>query len=101
MNLIELKALVVEFSGVASSSVLASDGEEVMEFTPEAILELWMERPNSSIQPMFVGWVLGKGIDVDSFTPELLGLAVQELVVGVGKNVMEYIGDIDGTSKPH
>ena len=96
-----LRKLVLEFADAASDSVLVTDGEEAAQITPEAMLGMWMERPDCTLHPMFVGWVLGKGVNINSFTPEELELAVQVAYVGDNKNVMfDYTGDLDAESKP-
>ncbi len=98
----ELRKLVLEFVEVVAPVVCVSDGTNDGTISAEHTLALWMQVPDSSYSPMFLGWALAKGIDINSFSPSMLEQAVQTALVGENKNVMfDWLGDGDASDKPH
>lgn len=98
----ELVKLVREFVELISPIVLVSNGVDEGMLDGDGTLSLWMQVPDSSYSPMFLGWLVAKGYDINSFSPAALEQAVQHALVGENKNVMfDWLGDTDGKSKPH
>ena len=102
LEISELRKLVLEFVKVIAPVVSVYDGINEGTIDAEQTLALWMQVPDSSYSPMFLGWALAKGHDINGFTPSQLELAVQTALVGDNKNVMfDWLGDADASNKPH
>lgn len=98
----ELSELVRVFVEEVAPLVKVSDGVRVAHITANDTLSLWMEVPDCSYSPMFLGWMVAQGYNICSFSAEHLATAVQHALVGENKNVMfDYLGDWDAKSKPH
>ena len=98
----ELVKLVREFVELVSPIVLVSNGVDEGMLDANGTLSLWMQVPDSSYSPMFLGWLLAKGYDINSFHPAALEQAVQHALVGENKNVMfDWLGDTDAKNKSH
>lgn len=102
VELAELTKLVREFVEIVSPIVMVSDGTEEGMLDADGTLAIWMQLPDSCYSAMFMGWLLAKGCDINSFSPATLEKSVQFALVGDNKNVMfDWLGDGDATTKPH
>lgn len=98
----QLIVLVKEFAEVVSGQLIVSDGISDFTLSTNDTLSMWLQLPNSSYTPMFLGWILSKGYSINSVTLKQLDHAVQVAAVGENKNVMfDYLGEWDGKSKSH
>lgn len=80
------------------------DGDIIPNFlSVEETLATWVQLPDCSYTPMFIGWLLARGITLEQFTPADVDKAVCAALTGSEKsNVMfDYLGDIDATQKPN
>ncbi len=104
MDRLRLRQLVLEFTKLAIDNVLVQvyeDGEPSTLTTAE-LLRVWGDDPTCLLSPMFIGYAMGEGEDVNAFTPEVLSLAVKTALIGESKDVdFDWMGDCDVTSKPH
>ncbi len=111
----QVAELVLEFLAVAAPQleciVITNGGSDQLneatgEFTTKIFdvketLAMWMQLPDSSYSPMFVGWLIAQGINVQQTTPETVDKAVCVALTGSEKNVMiDWTGDLYGTQKP-
>lgn len=97
-----LVILVREYVELVSPIVMVYDGDKDRYLDADGTLALWMQVPDSAYSPMFLGWILAKGYNINSFSPSHLEHAVQTALVGENKNVMfDWLGDSDATNKPH
>ncbi len=98
----ELLEFIREFADLIAPIVKVSSGLDGV-INGDETLTLWMEFPDSSYTGMFLGWLLAKGFDINSFSPKLMEQAVQTAAVGTNKNVMfDWYGESDdATDKPH
>ena len=97
----ELVKFIREFADLIAPIVKVSSGLDGI-INGEETLALWMQFPDSSYSPMFLGWLLAAGWDINSFSPNELEKAVQIASVGENKNVMfDWLGDLDAENKPH
>ncbi len=108
MTTAELKEFVLEFIKVAAPTVkcqFTDDGvpdDEASYMSTDEVLATWMQIPDCAFSSMFIGWMMGTGEDVNTFSPFMLAQAVEHALVGENKNVMfDWYGDDDATSKPH
>lgn len=105
MKSLDVKALVPlarEFIELIAPIVRVSDGVDIVPLDADATLSLWMQVPESSYSPMFLGWLVAQGYNINSFSPDMMAAAVQRALVGENKNVMfDYLGDWDAKNKPH
>ena len=104
MKRAKLQALVVEFATAVAPLVKVdySDDNEPVYLTVEEMLTVWMQFPDSTYSAMFLGWILAKGEDINSVSPETLGASVQIAAVGDNKNVMfDWYGEDDASDKSH
>lgn len=63
-------------------------------------LAMWIQLPDCSYTPMFVGWLVAHGVALAEFTPMDIEKAVCVALTGKENNVMfDYLGDFDGTQK--
>jgi hypothetical protein len=100
--MIDLVPLIREFVELVSPMVKVSDGVDEVHLSADGTLSLWMQVPDCSYKPMFLGWLLAQGHNINSFSPAHLEQAVQHALVGENKNVMfDYLGDWDAKDKPH
>lgn len=98
----ELLVLIRDFAAIIAPIVKVSSGLDGI-INAEGTLSLWMQFPDSSYSPMFLGWLLANDYDINSFSPDDLAQAVQIASVGENKNVMfDWYGESDdATDKPH
>ncbi len=109
MTAAELKQFVLEFVKVAAPTIkcqFTEDGVPTEEgagyMSTEQVLATWMQLPDCAFSSMFIGWMMGTGEDINSFSPFMLEQAVEHALVGEDKNVIfDWYGDDDATSKPH
>lgn len=98
----ELRELVAEFATIVAPVVMVSDGTDAGMLDAGGTLALWMQVPDSSYSPMFLGWLIAKGYDINSFSPAEMEHAVQIALVGDNKNIIfDWLGDPDASQKPH
>ncbi len=104
MDKLQLRKLVIEFAALAADSILlAQEGDSTGEqYSTQEVLEVWEQRPDCHLSTMFIGYALGKGVDVNLFTMDDLNLAVIVAVTGADPTIdFDWLGDIDATSKPN
>ncbi len=100
MDRLKLRELVWQFLEDAEPSMhLESEGEDA--FTLPEVAETWSRLPDCQLTAMFLGYAIGKGVDIDTFTNIDLEKAVQTLALKADAVDFDWIGDIDATSKPH
>lgn len=112
----QVAELVLEFLEVAAPQlecIVITNGEsdQLNEATGELTtkilsvkdtLAMWMQLPDSSCSPMFVGWLIANGINVRQTTPATVEKAVCVALTGSEKNVMiDWVGDLDKNAKPN
>ena len=98
----ELAPLIREFTELVAGTILVSDGVTSGVLDVDGTLALWMQVPDGQLTPMFLGWILAQGYDLNSFTPSELEQEVQHALVGENKNVMfDWLGDTDAKNKSH
>ena len=80
---------------------LDEDGEIIPRYlSVEDTLAIWIQLPDCSYTPMFVGWMVAQDYTLDTFTPSDIDKAVCVALTGKENNVMfDYLGDFDGTKK--
>lgn len=104
MDRARLQQLIQEFTVLAIESIPVqySDEKESSTMTNLEILQVWAREPECMLSPMFLGYCMGEGEDVNSFSPHTLHLTVIAMAE-IGKSDVEFdwIGDLDATSKPH
>jgi len=99
MDTLRLRQLVVEFVVLAVDAVPVDEQED---FTVPEMLKTWAADPECMLSPMFLGYVIGEGEDINAFSPEALHLAVLSSAELQASNVdFDWIGDCDATHKPH
>ncbi len=99
MDRLRLRQLINEFVVLAVDAI-PDDEEE--EFTVEEMLKSWADDPECMLSPMFIGYMLGEGEDINAFCPEALHLAVITELELMNSNVeFDWIGACDATSKPN
>jgi len=104
MDRARLKQLIQEFTVLAIESIPVqySDETESSTMTNKEILQVWAREPECMLSPMFLGYCMGEGEDVNAFSPETLHLTVIAMCECEESNVnFDWIGDLDATSKPH
>lgn len=104
MDRARLKQLIKEFAVLTIDSIPAQyDGEtEAHNMTDLEILQVWAREPECMLSPMFLGYCLGEGEDVNSFSPETLHLTIISMAeIAASDLEFDWIGDLDATSKPH
>lgn len=66
------------------------------------ILQVWAREPECMLSPMFLGYCLGEGADINAFSPAILHLTVISMAEIQESDVeFDWLGDLDATSKPH
>ena len=100
MDRARLVQLINEFATLAMDSIPVqhSDESEPSILTLPELLKVWAKEPECLLSAMFLGYCLGEGEDINSFSPAALHLAVMSAVEGVD---FDWLGDCDATSKPH
>jgi len=99
MDNIRLRQLVTEFVVLAVDAI---PDEEEEEFTVAEMTKNWAADPECMLSPMFIGYCLGEGEDINAFSPEALHLAVLSSAELQASNVdFDWIGECDATSKPN
>lgn len=94
--------LVLAFVKAIAPMVGVYDGVNTRILDYKGTLATWMQLPDSSYSPMFVGWLIAYGYDTNSFNAVELAHAVQVALVGENKNVIfDWEGDSHATKKPH
>ena len=102
MEAIVLRELILEFVEQTAAILNVDTGTSEGVLTAQETLTLWMQLPDCAYSAMFLGWLLAKGHDINSFSPTLLAQAIQSAAVGDNKNVMfDWYGDDDASNKPH
>ncbi len=100
MDNLRLRQLVEEFVKLAVDAVPVEEGKE--EFSHAELYKVWSDDPECMLSPMFLGYVLGEGEDINAFTPEDMHLAILAGSECENSNVeFDWLGDLDATSKPH
>ncbi len=98
----ELVGLVNEFVKEVAPLLDVCIGEDSVKLDAVGTLAVWMQVPDSSYTPMFLGWLLAQGYDIGTMHSQKLEHAVQVACVGDNKNVMfDWLGDFDGENKSH
>lgn len=101
MEAIELREQVLAFLDLAIDSLQIEKGDGDWLSKPE-ILQMWSDLPDCQLTPMFIGYSLAKGYDINVFTPEDLALAVKSIVLCDKDSVeFDWLGGCDATDKPH
>ncbi len=101
MEAIELREQVLAFLDTAIESLQIEKGDGEWLTKPE-ILEMWDNLPDCQLTPMFIGYSLAKGYNINAFTPNDLALAVKSIVACDSGNVeFDWLGGCDATDKPH
>lgn len=99
MDRLRLRQLVLEFATLAVYNI--PDDEEEVPTLPEMI-KMWADDPYCMLSSMFLGYVIGEGEDINTFTPEALHLAVLSVSECENSSVeFDWLGDCDATNKPH
>ena len=99
MDNLRLRQLVEEFVVLAIAAVPDDEDED---FTVPEMTKMWANDPQCMLSPMFLGYCLGEGEDINAFTPEALHLAVLSSAELLTSNVeFDWIGECDATSKPN
>lgn len=104
MDRTRLMQLIKEFTVLAIESIPVqySDEKESSTMTDKEILQVWAREPECMLSPMFLGYCMGEGEDVNSFSPHTLHLTVIAMAECIDSNVnFDWIGDLDATDKPH
>lgn len=101
MEAIVLREQVLEFLAAAIDSIQIENVEGDAYLDVNEILAMWTKLPDCQLTPMFLGYLLARGFDINSFSPEQMDLAVQTALVGDDGVDFDWLGDCDGTSKPH
>ena len=104
MDRTRLKQLIQEFIVLAIDSIpVQYDGEtKATTMTNTEILQVWAREPECMLSPMFLGYCMGEGEDVNDFSPETLHLTVLSMAESATSDVnFDWMGDIDAKSKPH
>ncbi len=101
MDKLKLRELVLEFLDAAIDSIQIQNAKGDEYLNKEEILAMWIKLPNCMLAPMFLGYVLALGHDINSFTPTDMDLAVQTALVGDDGVDFDWMGGCDATSKPH
>ena len=103
MDTAELQKFVVSFIELAVVSVLIEDVDEKEHqyLNSKGMLGMWAQLPDCQLSSMFLGYVMGQGVDINTFTPRQLEQAVIAAAGGQGNVDFDWIGDCDATDKPH
>lgn len=104
MDRARLKQLIQEFIVLAIDSIpVQYDGETAATvMTNTEILQVWAREPECMLSPMFLGYCMGEGEDVNDFSPEILHLTVLSMAESAASSVdFDWIGDCNATDKPH
>lgn len=103
MDKLQLRELIQEFAAVAAESILMADeiNPDGEKFTVPEVLETWAARPDCHLTPMFLGYSLAKGININLFSLEDMQLAVQTILLGDADVPFDWLGDLDAPHKPH
>jgi len=104
MDRARLMQLIKEFTVLAIESIPAqySDETKAHKMNDKEVLQVWAREPECMLSPMFLGYCLGEGEDVNSFSPKTLHLTVIAMAECIDSNVnFDWMGDLHATSKPH
>jgi hypothetical protein len=104
MDRARLKQLIQEFIVLAIDSIpVQYDGEtKATTMTNVEILQVWAKEPECMLSPMFLGYCMGEGEDVNAFSPKTLHLSVVAMAeIAASDLEFDWMGDLDATSKPH
>ena len=104
MERARLRQLVIEFSKLAMEAVPVqySDENKPEKLTLEEMLKVWSDAPECLLSPMFLGYCMGEGEDINAFSQESLTLAVISAALGESSDVdFDWIGECDAQNKPH
>ncbi len=104
MDDIRLKQLLNEFAILAVDSIPVqySDETEPSALTIPELFEVWCKEPDCMLSPMFSGYCLGEGEDINSYSPHELHLAIyREHQCLSGAVDFDWIGDCHAPYKPH
>jgi len=104
MDRARLQQLIQEFTVLAIESIpVQYDGETAATtMTNLEMLQVWAREPECMLSPMFLGYCMGEGEDVNAFSPETLHLTVISMAEIEESDVkFDWLGDLDATSKPH
>ncbi len=104
MDRVRLQQLIQEFTVLAIENIPAqySDETEAHNMTDLEILQVWAREPECMLSPMFLGYCMGEGEDINAFSPETLHLTIISMAEIQESDVeFDWLGDLDATSKPH
>lgn len=100
MDRLKLRLVILDFLDAAEPSMHMEDPDSVP-LTRDEVVSMWMGLPDCQLTHMFLGFALARGIDIDTFTPHELQLAIQTVSIGVDDVDFDWLGDCDATHKPH
>lgn len=102
MHKLFLIEFVKEFAAEVAPVVLVSlSADTERNLAPEETLHIWMQLPECHYTPMFLGWMIAHGEDINDFSPLQMHEAVQAAAIGNNKTLITTEGDLHGTNKPH
>ncbi len=104
MDRARLQQLITEFIVLAIDSlpVQYSNENKPLMLSHLEMLQVWAQEPGCELSPMFLGYCLGEGEDINAFSPDSLHLTVISMVELETSNVkFDWLGELDATSKPH
>ena len=104
MDSIRLKQLLTEYSALAVDAIPVQykDDSDPQDLTIAELFEVWSKEPECLLSPMFLGYVLGEGEDINSFSPLELHLAILSIHESKSSNVdFDWLGELDVKNKPH
>lgn len=100
MDRLKLRLVIIEFIEVVLPSMKAENVITGETLNSEEVVKMWMGLPDCQLTQMFLGFALAKGIDIETFTPDELHLAIATVSIGVDGVEFDWIGDWNDKSKP-
>ncbi len=97
-----LQQLVMEFSTIVSDNLKFASDNEPLEVSKTAteVYSIWLASINGMLSPMFLGYAMGEGEDIDFIGQPDIVLALHSLIE-LNDVEFDWLGELDAKSIPH
>lgn len=100
MDRLKLQVILNDFLDVVMESIAVQDSTDD-HLTRKETTAMWVRLPDCQLTPMFLGFALARGVDINTFNPIDIEHALKTLGIGDDGVDFDWIGECDATDKPH